>query len=124
MEQLFVYGTLRPHRAGVDEQDTRNYGHIAKLVTAQEPATVAGKLHDYGQFPGALPGEGTVQGELLTVSDLALQRCDALEGHPRFFHRERVKVQTATGEQEAWIYWAPARFASRDVIASGDWFDR
>lgn len=124
MEQLFVYGTLRPHRAGVDEQDTRNYTHIAELVAAQEPATVAGTLHDYGHFPGALPGKGTVQGELLTVMDLALARCDYIEGHPRFFHRERVTVQTATGAKEAWIYWAPARFADRDLIVSGDWFNR
>ena len=55
-QHLFVYGTLRPHLAR---------GEAQALIATLEivgPATVQGKLYDFGAFPGATNEKGIVFG--------------------------------------------------------------
>jgi gamma-glutamylcyclotransferase (GGCT)/AIG2-like uncharacterized protein YtfP len=123
---LFVYGTLRPPRAGARADDSRLYPAIAPYVLEAVPARLPGAtLYDLGAYPGARPGEGTLYGDLLYVRPPALDLADRCEGHPDFFHRQEVMVQTSTGLVQTWIYWAPARLVDgQPRIAGGNWFDR
>ncbi|MBN1178411.1 MAG: gamma-glutamylcyclotransferase, partial [Anaerolineae bacterium] len=62
---------------------------------------------------------------LLTVEPRGVAMMDMIEGHPHFFHRGRVRVDTADGPVEAWIYWGPEDLAAQcPLIPSGDWFER
>ncbi|MGD8626057.1 MAG: gamma-glutamylcyclotransferase [Anaerolineae bacterium] len=125
-ERVFVYGTLRPPRPGRPAGDTLFYERIAAHVRCAIPARLPGAiLFDLGAYPAARPGEGLLQGDLLTVEPPALALMDRIEGHPDFFRRARVRVQTGDGPLEAWIYWAgEALVAGKPRIVEGDWFAR
>jgi gamma-glutamylcyclotransferase (GGCT)/AIG2-like uncharacterized protein YtfP len=125
-ERVFVYGTLRPPRPDTPIEDSRNYLQIAPYVQAAAPAHLSGaELYDLGPYPAARPGQGVVQGDLLTVESAALTIMDRIEEHPTFFQRGRVLVHTETGPTKAWIYWSPERLVTdKHRIVSGDWFQR
>jgi gamma-glutamylcyclotransferase (GGCT)/AIG2-like uncharacterized protein YtfP len=123
---IFVYGTLRPPRPGTRPDDSRFYPEIAPHVVSATPARVEGVvLYDHGAYPCARSGTGTVYGELLQVKPEALAIADRIEGHPHLFERQRVAVNTNTGTEDAWIYWASLELIEDcPRIASGDWFAR
>ena len=125
-ETLFVYGTLRPPHNDTAADDSRYYPSIADYVLAQQPATLAGAdLYDLGAYPAATPGQGVLQGDLLTLDPAALPIADGIEGHPTFFRRQRITVQTDAGNVDAWIYWAPPGLTvHKRRIDNGDWLHR
>ncbi|MCO6450138.1 MAG: gamma-glutamylcyclotransferase [Caldilineales bacterium] len=126
LESVFVYGTLRPPGPATPPEDTRFFPLVASAIRSQSAATLSdADLYDLGAYPGARPGEGVIYGDLLSVDPAALAEFDRIEGHPNFFRRDRVRVQNADGEIEAWIYWAPAGLVDgRARIEGGDWFQR
>lgn len=126
--RLFVYGTLR-RPAGGPDSDTHYHSRIQSEIIDATSGTLDGAaLVDCGAFPAICPGDGMVQGEVLTVTDEALAIADLIEGHPGFFTRRLETIRLDDGSTtEAWAYWAPAsllRTPSRRDIASGDWFLR
>jgi gamma-glutamylcyclotransferase (GGCT)/AIG2-like uncharacterized protein YtfP len=125
-EQVFVYGTLRPPQLDTPLDDCRYYPQIAPYVEAAVPARLSGaELYDLGSYPAAKPGQGVIQGDLLTVEAIALEIMDRIEGHPVFFRRAKVRVHTGESATEAWIYWAPSGVTTgKRRIACGDWFHR
>lgn len=125
-QSLFVYGTLRPPKAATPPDDSRYYPAIAALIRSHQPATLTGAaLYDLGAYPAATPGDGIIHGDLLQVEAAALPIADRIEGHPTFFRRAAVTVQTAQGAVTAWIYWAPPGLTTgRLRIPQGDWFSR
>ncbi len=125
-ESLFVYGTLRPPRADTPPDDVRYYPRIAEYIQSHTPATLNGaQLYDLGAFPAVVPGEGIVQGDLIQVDPTALPIADRIEGHPAFYRRAAVTVQTASGPATAWIYWAPdGLILGKPRIGNGDWLRR
>jgi gamma-glutamylcyclotransferase (GGCT)/AIG2-like uncharacterized protein YtfP len=71
MTHLFIYGTLMPGlRLDAEMQGARFVG----------AAQVPGRLVDVGRFPGLLPGEGQVTGEVYEVDDAQLACLDVVEG--------------------------------------------
>ena len=126
MISLFVYGTLRTP-AGGPKDDTGNYPQIEPHVSSSIPAVLRGaKMCSLIHYPGIRPGTGSVIGEILEMSEEGLRIADEIEGHPDWYVRERVTVETADGaERDVWTYWAPEDlFESGLPIESGNWFSR
>ena len=125
-EKVFVYGTLRPPQNNSSKNDSRYYFHIDRYVKAAEAAQLdQADLFNLGAYPAARPGAGTLYGDLLTLEPEALPIIDRIEGHPKFFRRERVVVNTGSGQTNAWIYWAARGLVvGMRLIGCGDWFRR
>lgn len=125
-EHLFVYGTLRPPQPDSNPDDSRYYARVSPYMQNITPARLpGGVLYDLGTYPGARPGKGVIIGELLTVAPAAIDILDQHEGHPHFFYRERVTVETETERLEAWIYFAPEFLTNGHcTIPNGDWLRR
>lgn len=125
-EYIFAYGTLRPPQTNTPANDSRYFGVIADYVQSHTRASLTGaELYDLGAYPAATPGNGVIQGDLLLVAAAALPITDQIEGHPTFYRRAQVTVETAAGQVQAWIYWAPPGLAiGRPRILNGDWLQR
>ena len=125
MPRLFVYGTLRVP-AGGPGTDTHFHRRVADEIISTSPARLAGAtLYDFGSYPGIGPGDGSVVGDLLELSEAGLTEADLIEGHPDFYERRLETVEVDGDQVEAWVYWAPsAMLVDRPPVASGDWFDR
>ncbi len=126
VEYVFVYGTLRPPREGQDPRDSMYHPAVAHQVLWSVSAWLDGaELYDFGDYPGAYPGQGRIQGDLLAVEPQALRTMDRIELEGHEYRRRRVTVHTERGPQEAWIYWAPEDWRPLGRrIPSGDWFRR
>ncbi len=123
---LFVYGTLLSPKPDADPADIFNFNKIAIFLKNIIPARLKGAvLYDFGSFPGAFRGEGTIRGEVLQLDGRALEVLDPLEGHPDMYYREIVEVETDSGPMQAWIYWAPDDLRPMgSPILNGDWLRR
>lgn len=120
---LATYGTLMrafggPGRLGVDAR-----------VSFVAPCRFAGVLYDLGQFPGAVPGDGTVHGELFRLHDPQVWAVlDRYEGYDTereedaLFVRRRVSLQ-GPPDRTAWVYWFNGDPGGRPQVASGRWKD-
>lgn len=117
---LFVYGTLRPSLA---------IGGPARLVHDLElvgAATVPGVLIDLGNYPGLIPGDGRVHGDLLRIPDPArLVALDAYEecGGPQpLYRRDRTVAHLPDGSTAAaWVYRYARQTTGARVIVGGDY---
>lgn len=123
---VFVYGTLRPPQPNTTPADSRYYPEVARCVKTVTPAWLpAADVFDAGSYPAIIRGSGVVYGELLGVQPRALEIMDRIEGHPTFYKRERVQVETDHGPEAAWVYWAPRGLViGRPQIINGDWLHR
>lgn len=112
-DRLFVYGTLR---TGSDNRFARLLAEHARSIG---PAQVPGLLYDFGSYPGARPGGGSIHGEIFHLENPAaiLTELDRYEG-PEY---ERATI--AANGMDCWIYWYVGPDAGR-LIPSGDWFHR
>jgi gamma-glutamylcyclotransferase (GGCT)/AIG2-like uncharacterized protein YtfP len=96
-EPLFVYGTLHPDRAPAEIAST------VALFTPLGPATLRGRLLDLGEYPGLIPGEDLIPGELFAVPPQAWPALDAYE--TALFRRIQTPVTLPSGETKtAWVY--------------------
>jgi len=99
-ELLFVYGTLkRGFGNHIYLEGTRFLG---RAETVEKYA-----LYEVG-IPYVVKGEGvsTIKGEVYEVGREELSAIDRLEGHPRHYKREKVRVRLEDGrEVEAWLYF-------------------
>jgi gamma-glutamylcyclotransferase (GGCT)/AIG2-like uncharacterized protein YtfP len=125
-ELLFVYGTLRPPRPDTPAADARFYSQIAHSIVHHTPATLTGAaLYDLGPYPALIPGDDVIVGDLLQVDAATLAITDRIEGHPVYYRRTQVTVQTTDGDVTAWVYWAPAGLTTgKPRITNGDWLRR
>jgi gamma-glutamylcyclotransferase (GGCT)/AIG2-like uncharacterized protein YtfP len=117
-ELVFVYGTLRTGdvRHGVDS--------FVKMLSPK--AFIDGfDMLDLGGFPGLVPGDGRIRGEVHEYEHL--RNLDRIEGHPDFYRRRQVPVFNDEGGviyHDAWVYClhhVPTR-PKLPIIESGDWF--
>lgn len=119
---VFVYGTLRMG-------DSRHGVHSFIEVLHEEAYLKGHNLLDLGAFPGVVPGDGVVRGEVHLYDTLRV--LDGIEGYreddPKhsLYIREKVMVETPEGNLQAYVYvFNTNQDNSRRVISSGDWFAR
>lgn len=112
-ERLFVYGLLRRGERLAD------FLAGARFVG---PARVAGHdLLDLGPYPAAVPGAGTVVGEVYELADLdLLDEAEGVHEDPALYRRVQVEALGAP----AWLYVYAREPGKAARIASGDWLRR
>lgn len=120
---VFVYGTLR--RGG--RNDIARFRPAPRYVA---DARIPGTLYDLGSYPGAvLGGSGVLVGEVYAITPSLEAQLDRLEevrpdDSGEYIKRE-VRVKAGAAELLCLVYEIHQnRIAGRNVIASGDWFDR
>ncbi len=89
---LFIYGILKRRYPNAQQAKVRNF-----------------RLIDLGQFPAAIPEDGSVIiGELIAVDDETVEEFDMIEGHPNFYIRTDIEVEIDDGSlveiQQAQMY--------------------
>lgn len=118
---IFVYGTLKvggPLASSFD--DSR---------VSSEKAVLRGyDMYDIGNFPGIVPGEGAVSGELHKYKGKLVRGImDSIEGYyadapeKSLYLRREVEVETENGSQTAFVYVFNKNISGRKKIASGQW---
>lgn len=124
-DRLFVYGTLMPAAGHPTAARLAAESRIVEL------GSVAGRLYDFGAWPGAVPSQAPgerVHGVLLRLTDPArsLPWLDVYEGasetdpEPRAFERVIVPVRLRSGRQvDGWIYYYRGRTSRARLIAGG-----
>ena len=132
-DYLFVYGTLR--------YDAGHHLHQLIRENARDlgPATFAGRLYDFGAYPGVVDADASsaarVHGELyeiVTHSQLVFERLDAYEecgpgfAEPTEYVRERRPVRLAAdgADYSAWIYLYNHSLAGAQFVPGGDYIKR
>lgn len=120
---IAVYGLLRAGESGFER-----FG-LAAAFRDVGPCLIAGRLYDFGRYPGLVAGEGVVRGEIFEVRDASVMPAlDAYEDYwpddPERSRYERVQVPLLDPRREAWVYrWIGSLDGARP-IDSGDWFAR
>ncbi len=114
--RLFVYGLLR---------DGRELAALLAGATALGANFLQGfDLYDLGNYPGAVPGPGTITGELYELPNVAalnvLDRAERVFDTPPLYRRQVVCV----GGRLAWMYVYARDLGDAPVVASGDWLRR
>lgn len=108
--RVFVYGTLK-----------RGFGNHRLLEgsTFVDEAITKGEMRSLGGFPGVtLHGNQQIHGEIYAVDDETMERCDRLEGHPRWYNRQIVE----TSKGPAWMYTLDdSQMQQCPVVKDGTW---
>lgn len=134
---FFVYGTLRPSLNLPASDYLRAHGQSVG------PGTMTGELYQLDGYPGFIPASvmaestmltssvallpNTVHGELVLLDHadvlLALdqyEECNDCQPELGLYRRWILPVQSATGEQLAWVYCYQGLLAERALIVSGN----
>ena len=112
---VVVYGTL------LEGEKNAHWAGDAKRI----PTTIKGKLWDTGYgFPAFEPDPCgiVVEAEVLVSDEAGLEQMDRLEGYPRLYRREEVRVKIApTQWVYAWVYVMNKLPREATIISSGSW---
>jgi gamma-glutamylcyclotransferase (GGCT)/AIG2-like uncharacterized protein YtfP len=122
-DSIAVYGLLRAGESGF-----ARFG-LANAFRPRGPCVIPGELWDLGRFPGLVAGAGEVVGELFELVDASVMpRLDAFEDYwpddPDRSRYDRVKLQLAEPDRQAWVYVWRLGLQAATRIESGDWFKR
>jgi len=110
--RIFVYGSLR-----------RKQGNSHWMTNAQLMGEHTEKnfvLYSLGHYPGAVPGEGGVIGEVYRIDASTLSELDALRTQGGEYKRHLI--QTPYGSAWMYVYQRPVDGLTK--IESGNWLDR
>lgn len=118
---LATYGTL------MRAFDACKRLEVADRLSFVSTCYLSGDLYDLGHFPGAVPGDGSIRGELFRLRDPQVWAVlDRYEGYDpnqetaSLFLRRRVKLEAPT-DQTAWVYWYNGDPTGHPQVTSGDW---
>ncbi|AQV94478.1 gamma-glutamylcyclotransferase [Cupriavidus necator] len=126
MPRVFVYGTLRAGE--VNDLNAAAQRHGIAAPTLLGTGTVAGRLYDFGTYPGLVldAGSGQVVGDIYEIPDALLPVLDEIEevypGQAALFVREEQAV-LHNGQPVACLLYpvAESAVATLPRIDSGDW---
>lgn len=110
--KIFVYGSLR-HKQGNSHWMT----NAQWLGCHTEPHF---ELYNLGHYPGAVPGEGSVKGEVYRIDASILAELDALRTQGGEYKRQLI----STPYGGAWMYVYQRSVDDVSKIESGDWLER
>lgn len=110
--RIFVYGSLR-HKQG-------NSHWMTNAQLLGDFSIDNYQLYSLGHYPGAVPGNGTVHGEVYRIDNATLAELDALRTRGGEYARQLI--QTPYGS--AWMYVYQRPVDGLKLIESGDWLDR
>jgi len=116
------------------------YGSLMRIHGAQQlagttdklrligPCKIPGLLYDLGEFPGLLPGNGEVVGELYELEHPdALRLLDDYEAfYPNNSRRSlfiRQRMRLAEPAIECWVYFYNQPLTGHTKVANGNWTD-
>lgn len=104
-----VYGTLRTGGG--------NHRLLEASNALEQVRIPMGMMVSLGGFPAlkAIDGEHMTTLELYEVDEKTLERLDALEGHPHWYHREQRRIE----HHDVWVYVMPE--AEGAHVETGDW---
>ena len=121
--RVFVYGTLR---TGDSRHGVRSFIEMV----APEAYLEGFAMLNLGGFPGLVPGENRIRGEVHEYESLEV--LDSIEGYRKDFpeaglyNRRLVVAQIPEGEiEDCWVYTFNGTHGFQreaDIIESGDWF--
>ena len=126
-EHLFLYGTLLPGKA------PEEIAGVVKRFRRLGPASVRGKLYDFGEFPGAIIDQSCrtmIHGELVLLpADNRVfevldryEEFDPLRPKRSLFIRKKAKVRLADGSSlEGWIYVYNRPPGNAKLVRGGDY---
>jgi len=119
---LLLYGTLRRGEPMFEQLG------LSEALEFVGVAAFPGTLYDLGDYPGAVPGDGLVAGELHRIRDPAIlaaldeyEEFDPANPTTSLFVRQRIFVPEVG---EAWTYLYNGSREHRRRIASGEWRKR
>ncbi|QER41617.1 gamma-glutamylcyclotransferase [Thermodesulfobacterium sp. TA1] len=116
MPKVFVYGTLR-------KGESRSF----LLTDCKFLGYAKAKgflLYNVSSFPGMVPGEGEVIGEVYEIPESLLEKLDKVEDVPNLFRRELIEVVLEDGIGIlAYVYLYNKKVDNKLLIPSGDWKD-
>ena len=117
MELVFVYGTLRT-----------GFGNN-RLLENSELLDVGRTVEEYAMYDGGVPfvnekeKVSQIYGELYNVDEKTMLNLDFLEGHPIFYTRKKIFVETLQGQiVRAWLYFNNTK--TDHLIKSGDYAEQ
>ncbi|HSS18507.1 MAG TPA: gamma-glutamylcyclotransferase family protein [Pyrinomonadaceae bacterium] len=126
-DYLFVCGTLR------SEYVAGEIAEVMQRLRSLGAASVQGRLHDFGDYPGAVldsAADTLIHGELFELphDEVTLAALDEYEDFdPRvpakgLFVRRRVNISDASRQNvEGWIYVYNGDPGNVPIIAGGKW---
>lgn len=126
MPRVFVYGTLRAGE--VNDLNAAAQRHGIAAPTLLGTATVAGRLYDFGSYPGLVLDETADQvvGDIYDVADALVPVLDEIEevypGQATLFVREEREVSHGGNAVACLLYpVSDAAVAALPRIDGGDW---
>tara|TARA_R110000765_G_scaffold104728_2_gene194591 strand:- start:2388 stop:2741 length:354 start_codon:yes stop_codon:yes gene_type:complete len=115
--KIFIYGSLMQGEHNHTFLNDEHSKYLRKDITSKEFT-----LYNLGYFPGMVQdGTGSVLGEIYEISSFVRGRLDQLEGHPQFYRRTLIELQS--GEKIETYLLDKAYVRGCPVIKSGDWRD-
>ncbi|WP_028224673.1 gamma-glutamylcyclotransferase family protein [Paraburkholderia ferrariae] len=126
MKYVFVYGTLRAGEINDIHAAAERYAIARPRLVGR--ATVAGRLFDFGRYPGMVADAGAsgVVGEVYEIDDALVAVLDEIEqvypGVDGLFMAKQVSVEV-DGQHVACLFYPVAHEAvhGRPEIRGGDW---
>jgi len=131
---LFTYGTLRLY--------DYNYHYLEKYSKHLEMCKTKDKYimisQQYQYFPFLITPEmwpemahhaTPITGDLYEVTEEGIARCDQMEGHPDWYCRTPILVETSQGVKEVYAYLLTKEALEIErvgatVLSGGDWMLR
>jgi gamma-glutamylcyclotransferase (GGCT)/AIG2-like uncharacterized protein YtfP len=117
-----VYGSLRTGCSLPNQPD------LASRLRPLGRCVIGGLLYDLGDYPGLVPGDGRVVGELYEPRDAAvLELLDLYEQydplHPSRSEYVRRAVRLIEPPVDAWVYYFVGDTRGRSRVSCADWLD-